>query len=78
MAFINHYAHTMTQQNFVMECGLPATVYELPLWLSSFVTDVVRGLLVTVYMSWGCSTQYSNFTDKMATKSLKYFCLMVN
>ena len=73
MTFINHYAHTMAQQNFVMECGFPVTVYELLLWLSSFVTDccVVRGLPVMVYMSWGCSTQlaqYSNFMDKMAMK----------
>ena len=74
----------MAQQNFVMECGLPVTVCEFLLWLSSFVTDcwnVVRGLLVTVYMSWGCSTQlaqYSNFTDKMAAKSMKFSCLMVN
>ena len=49
--------------------GLPVTVYELVLWLSSFVMDclnVVHGLLVTVYMSWGYSTrlaQYSNFMD---------------
>ena len=38
-----------------------------------FVTDclnVVRGLAVTVYMSWGCSTQlaqYSNFMDVCMT-----------
>ena len=29
----------MAQQNFVMECGLSVTVYELLLWLSSFVMD---------------------------------------
>ena len=52
---------------------------ELVLWLSfiiiitKFVTDclnVVRGLPVIVYISWGCSTQlaqYSNFMDVCMT-----------
>ena len=81
MAFINHYAYIMAQQNFVMECSFPVSVYELLLWLSSFVTDcwnVVRGF---VHMRWGCSTQlaeYWNFMDKMVAKSMKISCLMVN
>ena len=68
----------MAQQNFVMECDLSVTPYELLLWLLSFVTDcwnVVCGLPVIVYMSWGCSTQlaqYSNFMDKMVTKFMPY------
>ena len=72
-----------TYHGTVMECGLPVTVHELLLWLSSFVTDywnVVCCLPVTVYMSWGCSTQPAQFKfmDKMATKSMKISCLMVN
>ena len=39
------------------------------------------GLPVTVYMSWGWSTQlaqYPNFMDKIAAKSMKVSCLIVN
>ena len=46
--------------------GLPVIVYELVLWLSTFVTDclnVVCGLPVIVYMSWGGSTQPAQYSD---------------
>ena len=72
LSLIDHYAHTMVQQSLQQIAGMWFVVcrYELVLWLSTFVTDclnVVHGLPMIVYMSWGHSTQLAQYSDVCTT-----------